>query len=450
MRVGIIGAGPAGTICALSLLRGAQARGQAVEVWLFDGKSFSRIGPQGCNMCAGVIPTSLFDYLGRLDRTTLDAIVQRYVAGHYFHASAGGIHVPKEAGATLCTVFRSAGPRGDTPDEAQSFDNLLLKTALDLGAWLVPYHVQSIVLPTGAGAPFLVTTTDGDAHEVDVLVGACGVNSALMTQFEGLGFGYRRPRTYHVAQAELPLRPEFIEETFHGEIKIFSLGMKGIRFGALTPKRHHVTVTVIGRQVTREDLERFLRHPNVLQHFPPGWQIPTHYCHCHPRLPVTAARNPVTDRLLMIGDTNIARYLKGGIESAFFTASLASEMILDGKMSRAELWRGYVRPCHAKYLTDNAWGRLLFLLNDIISLLRPLTRAAFALLHREEQVVDPRDRLHLHSLWHIFTGDAPYRQIALEILSWRALWTTWRMLRAKEDSEMRPFPESGEGESGNR
>jgi hypothetical protein len=236
----------------------------------------------------------------------------------------------------------------------------------------------------------------------------------------------------------MPLRAEFIEKTYHGEIKIFSLALRGICFGALTPKRHHVTVTVIGRKVERAELERFLQHPSVRRHFPAGWQLPTHYCHCHPRLPVTAARNPVADRLLIIGDAYIARYLKGGIESAFYTGALAAEMILAGKVRHHELQRGYVRPCRQKYGTDNAWGRVLFAFNDLITRLRLLTRAAFWLLHREEQVLEPYDRMHLRALWHIFTGDAPYRQIALELLSWRALRAAWRMLVTRPPAPQEP------------
>jgi flavin-dependent dehydrogenase len=357
------------------------------------------------------------------------------------------MRVPKEAEVTLCTVFRSAGPRGDAPDDAQSFDNLLLQAATGLGAHLVRHHVKGITRPAAPDAPFRLTTTDGLTHEVDVLVGACGVNSALMAQFEGLGFGYRRPETYHVAQAELPLRPEFIDATYQDEIKIFSLALPGIRFGALTPKRHHVTATVIGKHVERVDLERFLEHSAVQAYFPPGWQVPRHFCHCHPKLPVTAARNPVADRLIMIGDAHISRYLKGGIESAFFTASLAAEMILNGTLTRRELVMGYVRPCHAKYGADNAWGRLLFALNDVISHLRPLTRAALWLLRREAQVLEPYDRLHVHTLWHIFTGDAPYRQIALEALSWKSLRAVWRMLftRAHAPTTTPPRPVRGGG-----
>ncbi|MHB9026155.1 MAG: NAD(P)/FAD-dependent oxidoreductase [Armatimonadota bacterium] len=428
MRVAIIGAGPAGTVCALALLRGAQQRGQQHDVLIIDGKSFTRIGPQGCNMCAGVISTSLLDYLGQPADGTIASVIQQYIGGHYFESQVGGVHIPKESESTLVTVFRSAGPRGDQPDEKQSFDYLLLNAARALGARHIAAHVADVAMPTTQDDPFKLATADGQLFDADVLIGAFGVNSVLAARFERLGFGYRRPRTYHVSQAELPLDPEYIASTFGREIKIFSLGLPGIRFGALTPKRRHVTVTVIGRQVVRADLERFLRHPSVLAHFPPGWQIPERYCHCYPQLPVSAARNVVSDRVMIVGDANISRYLKGGIESAFFTGTLAAEMVLAGTLTRRELQRGYVRPCHARYYYDNMWGKLLFWCNDIISRVTPVTSLGLTLLRRELEAPAGCGRVQAQLLWHIFTGDAPYRHIALEAISPRTLLATLRTL----------------------
>jgi 2-polyprenyl-6-methoxyphenol hydroxylase-like FAD-dependent oxidoreductase len=54
LRVAIIGAGPAGTFCALSLLRCARVVGRDLGVPLFDRNVFSIFGPRGCAMGAGV------------------------------------------------------------------------------------------------------------------------------------------------------------------------------------------------------------------------------------------------------------------------------------------------------------------------------------------------------------------------------------------------------------
>ncbi|MHB9130849.1 MAG: NAD(P)/FAD-dependent oxidoreductase [Armatimonadota bacterium] len=411
MRVGIIGAGPAGAACALALLYGARQRGQQHDVLLIDGKSFVTAGPRGCNMCAGVISVELLDYIRALGVEIPSAVVQREISSHFFEARAGNVRIPKDPASSICTVFRSAGPRGETPDISWSFDNLLLRAAVQGGATHLRVNVAEIHLPISRGAPYRLETADGRVYEVDAVVGAFGVNSALIRQVEQLGFGYRRPQTYHACQAEIPLDPAFIEAYFHNEIKVFSLGLPGMRFGALTPKRRHVTVSVIGKEVGQRDLERFLSHPRVRAHFPDDWQMPASYCHCHPRLPISPARKPVADRFIVIGDAHISRYLKGGIDSAFFTASLAAEMILAGTLSRRELEQGYIRRCYQKYRYDNWFGRILFFANDLISRIPFMTRLGIRLIRDEQTMPTWTARHHTQLLWHIFAGDAPYRQL---------------------------------------
>ena len=409
MRVGVIGGGPAGAICAIELRHGATA-GERPEVLLFDGKSFTQVGPQGCNMCAGVISGEVLAHLARLGVADPGRLIQREVTAHYFENLAGGVHIPREE-ASIFTVFRSAGPRMGEQIIAQSFDYLLMHTAEEAGVAHIPAHISEVEMPASPSAPFRLQTKTGDWYEVDVLVGAFGVNSALGQRFHKLGFGYRPPRTYHVSQAEIPVTADFLAAGSHNVIKVFTLGLPRIHFGALTPKRTHLTATVIGQDLSRKDLERFLTDPRLAPHLPPGWTLPPVYCYCHPRLPVTAARNVVADRLLIIGDAHISRYLKGGIDSAFFTGTLAAQAILAGDLSRRALHRGYVTPCRRRYLLDNACGRLLFLCNDLLSRTPAFARAALWLVEREAARPRWEDRHHTQILWHIFTGDAPYRTI---------------------------------------
>jgi len=382
-------------------------------VLLFDGKSVAQAGPQGCNMCAGVIPKAILDLLAAMGAEIPASLVQREITGHYFETRAGGVHIPKDPDATIYTVFRSAGPRTAEPEIGQSFDYLLLRTALRAGVVHVDQHVKDLLMPEAPGQPFRLRTAR-EEHEVDVVVGAFGVNSPLTRRFAELGFDYQPPDTFRVAQAEMPVGADFITSVFGGEINIFALGLPGIAFGALTPKRSHLTVTVIGRDVDRADLERFLEHPRVRRRLPADWTLPPVYCHCAPRIPVSAGKNVVTDRLLVIGEAHIARYLKGGIESAFFTGSQAAAAILAGDLSRQALLERYVRPCHARYLRDNEYGRLLFRLNGIISGSQILSRAGRWLLEREQRRPDWRDRRHTHIMWYTFTGSAPYREIVRE------------------------------------
>ena len=63
-RIAIIGGGPAGTSCALTLLRGARERGREIEVLLIEPKRFG----EHYNQCAGVLTVdeSLKELMGEL------------------------------------------------------------------------------------------------------------------------------------------------------------------------------------------------------------------------------------------------------------------------------------------------------------------------------------------------------------------------------------------------
>jgi len=378
-------------------------------------------------MCAGVIADTVMQQLEELGVPVPTELIQRRIEGHHFETRWGGLSLPKEPEATLCTVYRGLGPKGLGYDERRSFDQFLLRSAVERGAQHIRALVHTIHFPQDSRAPLQVHYGEGETLEAEVVIAACGVNSTLPTRLEQAGFGYRAPATIHACQAEIPLDEDAVTRCFRDEIKVFSLGLPGIRFGAITPKREHVTVTVVGPHIRRADLERFLQHPQVIRHFPPGWQIPSEYCHCHPKLPVTAARCPVTDRFLVIGDAYISRYLKNGIESAFYTGSLAAEVVLQNRLSRSELWHYYVRPCERRYRWDNLYGRLLFRLNDLIARSRWLTASRLRILRKEAAAADWETKPETQILWHLFTGSAPYRDIFH-----RALWFSlqWRMAQA--------------------
>jgi flavin-dependent dehydrogenase len=272
-------------------------------------------------------------------------------------------------------------------------------------------------------------------------VGAFGVNSNLVTVFEDLGFGYRAPRTARARQAEILLDPQFIQEKLRNRVLIFAMGQPGLRFAAVTPKRQHATVTLIGDNPDRTMLEQVLRSPDLKAHFPKGWEMPGRYCSCAPKMPVSAAYSPVSDRLLMIGDTNVSRYLKNGIESAFYTAMWAAHAICAGMSSqvspvpsvpaswppfgRETFRRRYVSVCHRTYLRDNRFGRFLFRLHDFISRSSVTARAHLLVAQQEQRGggVKPLSEI----LWGLFTGSVPYRAILWKALSPRL---QLRLLRA--------------------
>ncbi len=420
LRIGIVGAGPAGSVAALNLLFLARQRDRPIHVLLLDRKTFTQFGPAGCNLCAGVMSAALIQDLEHLGVIIPPDIIQQKILGYELETRVGNIYLPRPPGSVIYTAYRGIGPRGLAYDEDRSFDAFLLKSAIHAGAEYQNRLVMDIQR-RGTGTGFRILCQEGDVLDVDVVIGAFGINSTFGRRLQSLGTGYRLPGAVSACQAEIPLDEAFINEQYQGRIRIFNLGLRGIRFASLTPKQRHITVSVVGRAVTRQDLAAFLEHPAVRRHFPPGWRCPDWVCACQPRLPVTAARHPIAEGLVVIGDADISRYLKDGIGSAFFTAAQAAQAVLDGAGHAAALRKGYYRPSRRRFRVDNWVGRFLFACNDLISRC-PVLVAAFLTVTRWEQGHLPPGRRPLNEfLWGMFTGDAPYGAAFRAVLRPRVL-----------------------------
>lgn len=456
LRIAVIGGGPAGSVCALALLYYARRAERDVEVVIFDRKSFVDFGPRGCNMCAGVISDTLVRNLEHLGIVIPPAAIQQEILGYQMETRAGSLRLGRPARSTIYAVYRGIGPRGLEYDEARSFDLLLLRSAIECGAKHISQTVTGIELPRGPGGtqqasgrgesakggpgPGAVLYGGGERYVADVIVGAFGVNSTLPRYLEGQGIGYRPPRTVQACQAEVPLDEAFIRERYRGEIKIFNLGLPGIRFASITPKQRHVTVSLVGPRVEQRDLEAFLQRPEVRAHFPPGWHVPRGYCLCYPRLPVTGARRPYADGFVVVGDAYISRYLKDGIGSAFYTGFLAAQTIMTRGIGRRHFRRHYAARCWRRYFWDNVCGKLIFAYNDLVARSSFLVAAYLRLARREAREEAPGEGTFSRVAWEVFTGDAPYHESLLEgvnpRLTIRLVAALGRELRAR----LRPAP----------
>ncbi|UCF78305.1 MAG: hypothetical protein JSW03_09400 [Candidatus Eiseniibacteriota bacterium] len=435
-RIAILGGGPAGTLCAFMLQKMAREAGKEFDIVIFERRDFRAFGAYGCNMCAGVISSVFINSLSALGIAIPEKVIQREITGHCLETKAGGLRMAKDPGVLIYTVYRGIGPPGLEFDKERSFDFFLLRTAIEQGVRCVNTQIRNVRLSRGQpGGPVTVELEDG-SYEADLVVGAFGVNSELCGVFEKLDFGYRRPRTEKACLAEIPLPEDFVSRGCRDEIKVFALGIPGVRFGAITPKRKHVTVSLVGKGVSRSTLEAFLMHPRVKAHFPDGWEPPSEYCMCFPRLPVSAARRPFHDRIVIVGDANISRYVKNGIESSLFTARAAALTVAEKGVTRNDFRSHAVRECRSRYYVDNAFGKVLFALNDVISKYH-LLASSHLFVARKEQELQPKSRGLNRVLWNIFTGDAPYVEIFKKSLgptlqarllrelartAWRRIW----------------------------
>jgi flavin-dependent dehydrogenase len=417
-RIAIIGAGPAGSFFAHFALHFARKKGIDVSVLLLDGKDFIRCGPVGCNMCAGVISETLMHCLEEEQIVLPEERIQRYIRGYWLHGETRDLFLPHPRGERkIVTVFRGNGPRLWDHEGNVSFDDLLLDGVKAAGARLISTSVREIIMPRDSEDKVrLICGKEGERTEIeaDLIVGAFGLNTRMIERVTALGFGYHPPHILRAGQMELHLGADVIQHYLGENIHTFLLKADWLSFGSLIPKGDYVTVSVVGkRDIDGRDVVSFLDSPAVRRVLPPATGIIGKGCNCFPKIATTAAKQPFTDRFVIIGDASCFRYYKNGIESAFYTARLAAETAFEQGISRTAFERGYWRAARQSIIRDNLYGRMLFNACDLLS-----HRAPFAdVLVQVGGSGQSTEGVCLRGiLWDLFTGNAPYRSIFYRIL----------------------------------
>jgi len=421
-RLGIIGGGPAGSFFAHFASRWSSRLQIPVSLIIFDGKSFQKSGPQGCNLCAGVISRSLQLRLKEEGIFLPAKRIMSWVEGYRLHIQDESIRLESPPGrqGKVATVFRGNGPRYTRFPDIVSFDDFLLNWAQDMGARVIPFPVQSLRFPEKDGDPIIVlygsSPTSLAEEEVDWLIGAFGVNTNLGQKLQHFGLGYVPPATRLTFQAELKFPGDIREEIIGHDIHIFFPRHRLIRYATLIPKGQFTTLTIIGwKDISPDILQQFYELPEIKKRFPPS--KPT--CFCYPRIVISSCRPPKNPRFLLVGDAAFCRYYKNGLESAFLSARLAAQAIFEN-YSRKNSNKIYYHRAEKFIIKDNFYGRILFRCNDLIASFPPLTKFNLSLIRKTCESFLSRQLKEI--LWDIFTGEKPYRQIFRACLQPRLLW----------------------------
>lgn len=357
-------------------------------------------------MCAGAISNTLFINLTDIGFLIPRDVLKDKVTGYAMHLKGETGFIDVDPSFAIYTVFRSAGPVFSA--KIRGFDQVLLDYAVREGVIFVNQRVKKVI--TGSKEKIsLIYGEDGKEWEGDLLVGAFGVNSKIG---ENIKFGYKPPKCWSACQTEIEVPEDFAKETIKNKIHIFSTDNPKIKYIAFTPKGNFITVTAIGENVKRVDVEKTLKEDAIASYLPKDYIFK---CHCHPRIPVTTARNPFSDRFVIIGDAAASRYLKNGIESAFFTGKWAALTALHHGLSSEEFKKYYYNICRRTFLYDNIYGKILFHMYNFSSNSNIISRITINMI-KEEQKKSDDSRVLSSVFWHLFTGDAPYAHILHESL----------------------------------
>ncbi len=419
-RIAIVGGGPAGSFFALHALQLASRLRLPVDITIFESKDFTAAGPPGCNMCAGILSRRTLDGLAALGISLTPEVIMGRIRAYQFHWGDTLVAIrAAEASREALSVYRAGGPRKSPHAPTAGFDELLLRQAEARGARIVPERVDRVVFEP---LPRVGTSSREDIF--DLLVLACGVNAAIPALRH---VGYVPPETESVAQNELYLRAFPNPSSMEGTVHVYFERPRGLIFGALVPKGHFASVSLLGKGLARNSIDQFLRVPEVARVV--GDEQPR-ACSCQPRIAVTPARGFFADRFVAVGDACVTRLYKDGIGSAFVTARAAAETALKHGIGREAFALHYAPVCRS-IARDTRFGRVVFSLVHVSKRSSWFMRALTAVLQEENET--SRAPTVGGILWSLFTGDTSYGRILRSMLHPRAalriLGALWRGAR---------------------
>lgn len=443
-RVGIIGGGPAGSMCAYFMLNFARQMDMDLAVDIYEPRDFAKAGPGGCNMCGGIVSESLVQALAVEGINLPSTLVQRGIDSYVLHTEHASLTIDtplKEK--RIAAIHRGGGPRDITELKWGGLDGYLLKLAQDLGANVVPARVADVCWDDGRPQ----VRVGSETQTYDLLVGATGVNSGGWELFEKLGFRGKRPVTTKAYITELSLGNELIDRGFGNSMHIYFLNLPRLDCAAIIPKGDYLTVCLLGRDIDRDLIESFFRSAAVSRCFPADSPPGQGACHCSPKINLREATTPYLDRVVLVGDCGVTRLYKDGIGAAYRTAKAAARTAVFSGVS-ADDFRRYYRPAYRTIAGDNRFGAFIFSVVHWIKAVRPLLGGVLRMTGNEQSRPGGSRRMSM-VLWDMFTGSAPYRDIFLRTLDPRFLGNfAWESVRAAAPGQNRRENGSGTRRTG--
>lgn len=313
----IIGGGPSGVGCAIALKKFAAARGLEINVVIYEGKDFET--QPHYNQCVGVLSPPIIRILEiELGIPFPHHLFQREITGYVLHSDNRALPMPGHDEPSI-SVRRV------------TFDSYLLNQAKSQGIEVIHSRVTDIEFsPDG-----VMIYSETDNRRAEVVVGAFGLDDGTAKVFERVT-RYRQPRFLNSIVTKI--HPgEDIVANFGNEIHAFLPSRREIEFGAVTPKKNHLTINVAGAKVTADSLHNFLDMPEVRKVLPSmiTWKPEEISCF-KGKFPNCVARNFFGDRYVIVGDAaGLLRPFKGkGVNTGILTGMRAARTILDVGISR--------------------------------------------------------------------------------------------------------------------
>lgn len=418
-RIAVIGGGPAGSFFSYFVLSMSKRLDLKISVDIYEPRDFNIPGPQGCNMCGGVLYESLVQSLA-VDGINLPAdTVQRGIEYNMLHFDEGDaiIHTPLQE-KRIAATFRGIGPRGLVEIKGGSLDSYLLKAALDQGAIHIRKRVEDVCWTTSKDAEVgtkklvEVKSQGGQTQTYDLLVVASGVNTSLLKQFSNLEFGYEPPQTTKLVVREYFLGEEIVSKHYGPVFHAYLLDLPGLDYGAIIPKGDYITICLLSshQELHKDAIESFLNDPVVKRSLPPDFHPEDPACQCGPRINVNGSKRPFGDRVVFIGDSGVSRLYKDGIGASYRSAKIAAATVVFQGISGADFKKYYLSFCR-KLERDNQIGKFIFKVAGLIPKTKLGQRVVLRMIFDEQRRNISSNNSMSMVIWDMLTGGAPYSEI---------------------------------------
>ncbi|MFQ5862556.1 MAG: NAD(P)/FAD-dependent oxidoreductase [Candidatus Brocadiales bacterium] len=336
----IMGGGPAGSSCAITLKMMGRKLGREINVVIYEGKKFD----EGCIKRVGVLAPPLVQTLEEVMGIPFPChVVERKIVGYYLHS--GDAKIRLYMGGKLSFVGQNV-----------AIDRYLLDKARELGVRVIPGRVKDIKFyPDCVAVESDLKGAKG--AKGDVLVGAFGLDAETAYLLERVT-PYKPPKALFSVVTKIPADPEYLKKCEDYVHVFLPTTLGDIEFGVVTPKLTNFVVNVAGPDVTRDSLERFLSLPEIRELIPVHISEESGMIVSRPLpIPLEPARNSFGDRFVTVGDTSgLVRTYKGnGINSACETGTKAAEVMLKVGISHQALRQYYGAFSHI--VEDLPYGR---------------------------------------------------------------------------------------------
>lgn len=387
-RAAIIGGGPGGTACAIALKNLAAERGIEIDVVLYEGKVFR--GETHYNQCVGVLSPPLERILTQeLAVPFPHHLVQGKIASYVLHSDRQAIELNDDQEPSR--IVRRV-----------HFDAYLLEQAQRRGVHVIHSRVTDVELRSDKVGIY----SESKQCQADVVVGAFGLDDGGCKLFERATsqagrHSYRQPQALSSIVTKIHPREAFLA-AFGERIHAFLPAVPQIEFGAITPKRDHLTVNIAGAEISSVWMDRFLELPAVKRVLPESNDLlpadsdlrENDFAYFRGRFPISVADHFYGDRYVIVGDAaGLVRSFKGkGVNSACISGLAAAKAMMRDGISEGAFRSSFITDPHLQaILNDLVYGRIVRrlaiasakygLLDGVITLARTEPLLSLALLN---------------------------------------------------------------------